>query len=113
MMLYAAIYLLGTFVSSISQVMLKKSAQREYDSPLREYLNPFVIFAYCLFFGATLLTVFAYKEIPLSMGAILESTGYIYVMIFGAVFFKERVNAKKLIALALILDGIVVYAMSL
>ena len=74
MMLYAAIYLLGTFVSSISQVMLKKAAQKEYDSPLGEYLNPLVIFAYCLFFGATLMTVFAYKEVPLSMGAILEST---------------------------------------
>lgn len=111
--LYIAIYLLGTFISSISQVLLKKAAQRQYDSALREYLNPLVIFAYCMFFGATLLTILAYKEVPLSMGAILEATGYIYIMIFGVIFFREKINTKKIIALTLILIGIVVYGISI
>ncbi len=45
------------------------------------------------------------------MGAILEATGYIYVTIFGVVIFKERLNACKLAALALILGGIAVYTL--
>ena len=108
---YAAFILLGTFISSVAQVVLKKAAQKKYDSFLKEYLNPPVIIAYAIFFGASLLAVFAYKVVPLSMGAILEATGYIYVTIFGVVVFKEKLNAKKVCALVLILGGIAVYAL--
>ena len=108
---YAALILIGTFISSVAQVVLKKAAQKKYDSFLKEYLNPPVIIAYVIFFGASLLAVFAYKVVPLSMGAILEATGYIYVTVFGVLIFKEKLNAKKLAALALILGGIAVYAL--
>lgn len=108
--MYAGILLLGVFVSAISQVMLKKAAMREYPSKIREYLNPLVIFAYILFVGTTLLSVFAYRGIPLSMGPVLEATSYIYVTIFGVTIFKEKLNAKKCIALLCIIGGIIVYS---
>lgn len=44
--LYYGILLAGVFIGAVSQVMLKKAAMRQYSSPLREYLNPLVIFAY-------------------------------------------------------------------
>lgn len=108
---YACASLFGVFISSISQVMLKKSAMKNHGSALREYLNPLVIFAYVLFVGATLLSVIAYKGIPLSMGPVLDATGYLYVTFFGVVIFHEKVTPKKLVALALIIAGIVVYAL--
>lgn len=109
--LYACVLLLGVFISAVSQVMLKKASQKKYDSWLREYLNPLVIFAYLLFFGTTVLSIIAYRGIPLSMGPILEATSYIYVTIFGVTFFHEKLNRQKLFALALILCGIGVYAL--
>ena len=109
-LLHAVILLLGVFISSISQVMLKKASMRQYESRVREYLNPLVIFAYVLFVGTTFLSILAYKGIPLSMGGVLEATGYIYVTVFGVLIFHEKINAKKLIALALILCGIVIYS---
>lgn len=108
--LYAAILLLGVFISAVSQVMLKKAAQKEYGSVIKEYLNPLVIFAYVLFVGTTLLSVLAYRGLPLSMGPILEATSYIYVTLFGVLIFKEKLNGKKLLALALIIIGIVIYS---
>ena len=109
---YAAIFLLGVFLSAVSQVMLKRSAQKTYSSRIKEYLNPFVIAAYAIFFGTTLLTVLAYKKVPLSMGPILESTSYIYVTIFGAIFFHEKINIRKVAGLLLIILGITAYAIS-
>ena len=106
---YAALLLLGVF-SSISQVMLKKSALKTYDSKIKEYLNPLVIVAYILFVGTTFLSIFAYRGIPLSMGPILEATSYIYVTIFGIVFFNEKMSKKKWIALVLIITGIALYS---
>ena len=110
---YSGILLLSTLIASVSQVLLKKSANRHYDSPVREYLNPLVIFAYVLFVGTTLLSVLAYRGIPLSLGPALEASGYLYITAFGILIFKERMTRRKVIALALILAGILLYAVGL
>lgn len=109
--LYAGLLLLGVFLSAISQVMLKKAALRQYSSKLREYLNPLVIVAYTIFVGTTFLSIYAYKGIPLSMGPVLEATSYIYVTIFGVTIFKEKLNKRKLVGLALIIAGIIIYSL--
>lgn len=111
MIFYACVLLGGVFVSAISQVMLKKAAQKTYDSKIKEYLNPLVIFAYILFVGTTFISIIAYKGIPLSMGPILESTSYLYVTIFGVTIFKEKLNKNRIIALLLILCGIAIYSL--
>ena len=110
MLMYACVLLSGTLISAVSQEMLKKAAMKQYDSKIKEYLNPLVIIAYMIFVAATLLSVVAYRGIPLSMGPVLESTGYIYVTIFGALIFHEKINWKKILALLLIITGIVVYS---
>lgn len=111
MLFYAGLLLLGVFLSAISQVMLKKAALRQYPNKIREYLNPLVIIAYTIFVGTTFLSIYAYKGIPLSMGPVLEATSYIYVTVFGVTIFKEKLNRHKLIGLALIVLGIIVYSL--
>ena len=110
-MFYAAVLLVGVFLSAISQVMLKKAAMKIYASKWKEYMNPLVIIAYTIFVGTTLLSVYAYKGIPLSMGPVLEATSYIYVTFFGVVIFGEKLNRRKLFALLLIVTGIVIYSL--
>lgn len=110
MMMYASLILIGTFISSISQILLKKASMKKYSSLWEEYLNPMVIIAYTMFVGTTFLSILAYRGIPLSLGPVLESTGYIYITIFGVLIFKEKVNCKKIIALTLIIMGIWIYS---
>lgn len=108
--LYSLLLLFGVLISAISQVLLKKAAMKQYASPLQEYLNPQVIFAYVLFVGTTFLSILAYRGIPLNLGPVLETTSYIYVTIFGVTIFREQLTPKKVFALGLIILGIVVYA---
>lgn len=108
--MYASILIFGVFISSISQIILKKSADKKRDSIIKEYLNPYVIGAYSIFIAATLLSILAYRGIPLSLGPILEATGYLFVTMWGLVFFGEKLSFKKVIALVLIVTGIVVYS---
>ena len=110
MLPYILLFLGNVFLASVSQVLLKKSAQKTYASFLQEYLNPLVIFAYGLFVLTTLLGVLAYRVIPLSMGPVLEATSYLYVTVFGVTIFGEKLGRKKLIALAMIIAGILVYS---
>ncbi len=107
---YALLLVFGTFISSISQVMLKIAARRQYDSVLKEYLNPMVMISYLIFFLSTLLSLIAFRGIPLSMGPVLEGSAYVFVTIFGVTIFKEKLNAGKFAALVLILTGITVYS---
>ena len=107
---YALLLLVGTFMASISQVLLKKVADRHFDNPLKDYLHPFVLAAYSIFIASTFLSILAYRGIPLSLGPVLEATGYIYVTYFGVKIFKEKFNSKKAVALALIIFGIIVYS---
>lgn len=107
---YSGLLLVSVFIASISQVMLKKASLHRYESLVEEYLNPLVIGAYTLFLCTTMVSVLAYRMIPLSMGPVLESTSYIYVTFFGVVIFKEKLNKQKLMALFFILGGILVYS---
>lgn len=107
--LFSCIFLLSVFISSVSQVVLKKSATKQHDSKLKEYMNLPVIVAYGLFFSASLLTVLAYKVVPLSLGPVLETTGYIWVSILGAIFLKEKMTKKKLLGMILIVIGILIF----
>lgn len=110
-LIYSLYLLLGVFISAISQVMLKKASMKTYPSLLYEYMNPLVILAYTLFVATTFLSILAYKKIPISMGPVLEATSYLYVTIFGAKFFHEKITRRKIIALALIVSGIAIYAL--
>ena len=105
---YYGIFLFSVFISSVSQIILKKSANIKYENPIREYLNIRVIVAYSIFLLSSFVTIYAYKFVPLSIGPVLESAGYIFVTVLGYIFLKERVGKKKLLGLACILCGIVV-----
>ena len=108
---FALIYIGGVFVSSIAQILLKKSAGKTYESKIREYLNPYVIISYAIFFGATFCTIYAYKGVPLSLGPILAASEYIFVAALSRIILKEHINLKKFIGLSVIVAGIIIYAM--
>ncbi len=102
---------ISVFISSVSQILLKKSASRDYTTRIREYLNPCVIGAYMLFFLSTILTMLSLRYVPLSMQPILESTSYIYVSVMGYLFLKETFNKRKICGICIILTGILVYSL--
>ncbi len=53
MVRYIALYLFSVFISSVSQILLKRSADQEYENIFKEYLNPNVLIAYTIFFGSS------------------------------------------------------------
>ena len=113
LVLFMGIFVLGVFISSVAQILLKKSAEKEYPNKIREYLNVRVIVGYAIFFAATLCSVYAYKVVPLSYGPILESTGYIFVAVLSWLFIKEKISLQKGIGIMVIIVGIVIYSIKI
>ncbi|MBQ8961396.1 MAG: EamA family transporter [Ruminococcus sp.] len=107
---YSLLIVLSTFISSLSQILLKKAAQKTYPSKLREYLDPMVILAYGIFFLCTLISMYGLKVVPLSSAPILESTGYIFISVLSYLFFRERLDRRQLLGMALVLIGIAVFS---
>ena len=111
MIVYVLLFLGSVFIASVSQILLKKNAMITYPNKFREYANFKSALAYGLFLASSLLTVWAYKFVPLSMGPILESSGYVFVSILSVIFLKEKVGRKKLLGLIIIIAGIVVFSL--
>ena len=108
---YSCILLFSVLISAISQVMLKKSALKKYESRIKEYLNPLVIFSYGLFFLCTFISMYSLKVVPLSMAPVLEATSYIYVGVLSYIFLGEKMNKRQILGMALIIIGIVIFAL--
>ncbi len=104
------VFLFAVFMASVAQAILKYAAMRHYKPWWKSYLNLYVIGAYGLFFCCTLMTISAYRILPLSTGMILDATGYFYVALFGHVLFGERMTWKKMMALGMIAGGVCIYA---
>ena len=106
---YYILYLASVTIAAFSQLLLKKSANRPHDSFLKEYLNPDVIGGYGLLVVSMLLTIGAYRGLAYKNGPIIESLGYVLVMLLSGIFLKERINSRKIAGTALILTGIFVF----
>ena len=110
MSVYIIIFLAASLISAFSQILLKIAAKQQYRSWIFEYLNVRVISAYVIFFLATLLTVYCYKVVPLSVGAMLEASGYVFVTILGRIMLGEKVSKQKMAGMALVILGVIVVA---
>ncbi len=104
--------LLAELIASTSQVLLKKSAEKNYPNIVREYLNALVIGGYMLLVLSMVISIFCYDE-KKALGymgvVVMEPVGYIIVMIMSRIFFKEKISARKLVGVVLILSGIAVF----
>lgn len=103
------ILIASVFVATCSQILLKKSSDIKYESIIKEYLNWRVIVGYGMMFISTVLTIIAFKNLDYKNGPILESVGYIFMMILSRLFIKEPITKNKIIGNVFILVGIVVF----
>lgn len=109
-MIYYLIFLFAIFLASIAQVLLKKSATYKHERILNIFINKKIVIAYAIMIVSSFLCVVGYKKIPLHHGPLLESLSYIFIAIFGKIFFNEQVKCNQIIGLMFILFGVTIIA---
>ena len=107
---YVALAVFSGMLSAFSQVLLKKSSDKEHSSMVKEYLNPYVIGGYGITFTCMVLMVIAFKGMPLKYGAVIESLTYLYIMILGKIFFNEKLTIKRIVGNFIIVCGVIVFS---
>ena len=98
----------GGIYYSLSALCSKKAASYPFASP-----------GWLLFYGAVILILGLYavfwqqiiKRLPLSTAYMNKAATVVWGLVFGSVFFGERVSVPKLFGAALIIAGIVLFAL--
>lgn len=106
---YFFILIFSVFIASVSQILLKISARKEHSSLIREYVNAYVITGYAFLFISTIFTIIAFQGLSYKNGPLIESSGYIFVMLLSRIILKEKMTKRKIIGNLLILCGILIY----
>lgn len=109
-MTYFFIVVLGIFISSATQLVLKHVANRRRNGfIMRLIFNWPVILAYTIYMGVLLANIYvASKGFPVNNIALLGALGYVFVPVLSFLFLKEKMSARLLVAIALILSGVVI-----
>lgn len=99
------------FLASVSQILLKKSASTAHTSRIREYLNPYVILGYCGYACVLALNIFLFTRMQFRYGVLSNSLAIVFVLFLSKVLLKEKITGKKILGAALIISGVVCFAL--
>ena len=99
---YILLASINVFISSLTQILLKSSANEKKESFIKNFLNYKVIIAYVIFFGVMLInSLIVFKHIDLSQISIIP--------ILSSLFLKEKISKKKIYGIILIIIGIFLF----
>lgn len=101
----------ATFFSAFSQLLLKQSANIKHKSWIFEYLNWRVMLSYFIFFVVLLVNTYAYTQVDMKYGAVIDTCTYVFVMLLSALILHERFTRWKVIGNLIIIAGVIIYTL--
>lgn len=108
---YMLLMFAGTFFTAVSQVLLKQSANRQWSSAIREYLNWRVILSYFIFFCVLILNTYAFTKVEMKYGTVIDAFSYVFVMLLSYFLLHEKFTRGRVIGNLIIITGIVIYTL--
>ena len=108
-----AAMMLGTsFLSAVSQILLKQSADRPHATSAGEYLNWRVLTAYAIFAATVVVNILAFRVLDYKYGGVLMASSYVFVLLLSRLVLREKIAASTYWGNALIVAGVSLYLCS-
>ena len=102
-----ALVFLCTLFGAVAQILIKHGANGlASGSPLAMITNLPLVAGYSLYGVSTVLLVLALRDGELSILYPVISLTYVWVTLLSLLFFKERINAWKLLGVAVVVAGV-------
>lgn len=108
--IHILILLSSVVIACLSQLLLKKEANKEHPTFISQYLNLPVILAYIVMLVSNILSLLAFRVVPLSLSPIGDAVSQIVTVTLSIIFLKEKMTRKKLFGLLIIIIGTVILA---
>jgi len=107
---YYLLVILAVFAAAGAQILLKKGASMKYAALWKQYVNPWVISGYFVMGVSLLINVFCMGHgIQAKEVSTIESLSYLFVPCLAWLVFREGVSWRKMLAVAFILLGAIVF----
>ncbi|HEX7192463.1 MAG TPA: hypothetical protein VF381_12920 [Thermoanaerobaculia bacterium] len=103
---YYGVAVAGSLLTGIGQVMLKSGARGR---GIRLWFNGRVIAAYVLFVIVTLMSLYAYKFVPIRAAVFLSPLALLTVTLISVGALGERLSRVQIAGCMLLLAGIAVF----
>jgi len=110
---YVGAAILSVILSSLSQILLKKSSGEKKKHWIFEYINPKVLIAYGTIFVCMFLMIFAFTGMYYRYGAVIESLAYLLIMVFSRIFLKEKITKRRVIGNLIIVIGVLIFTINI
>ena len=108
--MYYILVISSVFLAACAQMLLKQGARQRYAHWWRQYANGWVIGGYAIMFGTMVMNIFAMsKGVQVKELSIIESMSYLFVPALSFMIFKEKLTWRKIIAIAIIITGVIVF----
>lgn len=108
--MYYLIVILSVFAAACAQMLLKQGARKEYASWCRQYINPWVLGGYAIMMGSLVLNIWCMsKGVQVKEVSVIESMSYLFVPVLAFMLFKEKLTARKMCAIAIIIGGVIIF----
>ena len=102
--------LISSLLGVASQMMLKRSARKNYPSWWREYINLWVIGGYGIMVLSLLINLWAIHIGVLAQEvSIIECINYLLIPLGAWWIFKEPITRRKMVAIGIIIVGVIVF----
>lgn len=102
--------IVGTaFASAVSQILLNYSNKKKYSKRIYEYVNPYVITSYIILFIVLAFNVYTMRFVGLKEAHAISASTYIFVLLLGRLFLKDKITVNKIIGILLIITGIIIF----
>lgn len=109
-MTYYFIVIVSVFAAACAQMLLKQGARREYVSWWRQYINPWVIGGYGIMACSLVLNIWCLsKGVQVKEVSVIESMSYLFVPLLAFMLFKEKLTARKMCAIGIIIGGVILF----
>ncbi len=109
-MIYKLFVIFSVFAAACAQMLLKQGTKKQYTSLWRQYINIWVISGYGIMGASLLLNVFCLSRgVKVKEISIIESFSYLFVPLLSYFVFKEKLNKRKIVAIALIMAGVMFF----
>lgn len=105
---YHVLFIAAVTIAAFGQVALKKGAIKA-SSFFKQYSNIWVLSGYLLLLLSLGMNSLAYRGVPLKIGPVLESLGFLIVPLLSRFFFKERITVSRICGFILIIIGVMVF----
>ena len=105
------LFLFAVVVAGFGQIALKKAALDKNCSLLRQYTNTYIVIGYFLLLVSMGMASIAYRGIPLKVGPVLDSLGFVLVPVLSWIFFDEKLTKAKGIGFLIIVCGVLIFVL--